>query len=145
MTFQNEAISQVEDEKSEFFRATRDKMRLGFVSGDQWTVDRSRNMALVRVGAGHDVDSKDEEYWSFLEGGREYRFRTRQLVMRSDSKQALHMKRSIRFLVAAGFSEPNDAVNQAIKAALTAYKDFGALSSHDSCELVLTTDDGEVL
>ncbi len=145
MSFQNECVPKPEDEQSEFLSGVRIKMRLGFVSDDQWTFDRNRDMVLVRLGSGHEVDTKDEEYWSFFGQGREYRFRTKRLVMRAESKETVRMERSIRFFVMEGFSEPNDPAVQAIKEALTAFKDFGTLSRYRSCDLVLTTDSGEVL
>lgn len=145
MTFQNEYLQKLEDEKSAFLRGVRDKLRIGFVMGDQWTVDRSADMVLVQVGSGHDIDTQNDEYWSLVEAGREYRFRTTLVESHELSSDVLSMKRTIRFMAGNGFAEPGAEVFQRAKEALTVYKDYGMLSRYARCELQLTTDDGKAI
>jgi len=145
MAFQNEYLQKLEDEKSAFLRGVRDKLRIGFVMGDQWTVDRNSDAVLVRVGGGHDIDTKDADYWSFMEPDREFRLRTTLVESRELSPGVLHLKRSIRFMAGLGFAEPNADTVQRVKEALAVYKDYGMLSRYASGELLLTTDDGEAI
>ena len=145
MAFINEYVPKIEEERSEFFRAVRTKLGLGYVVDDQWTIDRDGEKALIQTGSGHDIDTKDEEYWSFIQGGQQYRFRTTLLTSRRISSEHLYIERSIRFLVGMGLAAPDEAVRRLIKEALSVYIDFGTLSRYKSCELVLTTDDGEVV
>ena len=144
MTFLNERVPKLEEEKSDYFRAAREKLRAGFVPSDQWTVDRSRNLALRRTGAGHDIDSKDEEYWMFLDGACAYHFATTLLASREISGDTVRLERSLQYMPAPGQALPDGSTLQKIKEALTAYGEYGVLVNTQT-ELVLRNGHGEVI
>lgn len=144
MTFQNERVPKIEDENSEYFRHARETLRVGFVPSDQWTVDRSRNLALRRTGAGHDAESKDEEYWTFLDGARAHPFATLLLGSREISDDAVRMERSLQFMLTAGEALPEDSALEKIKEALATYGEYGVLVNKRT-ELVLRNTNGQVI
>ena len=137
MAFQNEYVPKLEAQTSEFLRTARTELRLGFVASDKWTVDRDRELVLVRTGRGSDIDSQNEEYFTFLWGRRKYRFHTTVLETRPLTPQHLHIARSIRFVVSPDLAGPTPEVIDLVKEALTVYKDFGVISQYQSCDLVL--------
>ena len=144
MTFENERVPRIEDETSDYFRLARAKLRAGFVPSDQWTVDRSRNLALRRTGAGHDIESRDEEYWTFLDGARAHHFATTLLASRETPDGSVHLERSIQFLLAPGEAPPGDSTLRQIKEALMAYGVYGVLVNNRT-ELILRNARGEVI
>ncbi len=145
MKFHNEYVPKIEDETSDVLKAVCKKLHMGLDSTDKWTVESNREMVLIKTGRGHDIDSQNEEYWSFFEGTSEYRFMTKLLQRREISSKHVYLERSIRFMMGFDFSEPNDAVLKRIKDALIAHKDFGVISRFDTCELVLVDANGEVI
>jgi len=144
MTFQNERVPKLEDERSEYFRGARERLRVGFVPSDQWTVDRESNLVLRRTGAGHEIESKDEEYWTFLHGARAHHFATTLLASRETSDGAVHVERSIQFMVAPGEAPPGDSTLRKIKDALATFGQYGVLVNVRT-ELTLRNAQGETI
>ncbi len=142
MTLRNEFVPTLEEERSEFFRIARAKFCLGFVPSDKWTVDRSKDRVLLLAGRGHDIDSKDEEYWRYLDETGEYRFMTKLLESWEISKTRVHLKRSIRFNGGFELADPTDIIIQRIQDALTVCKDYGVISRYESCDLELISAKG---
>jgi len=145
MAFQNEYVPQPEAEASEFFRAARGKLRLGFSPHDKWTVDRDRDLVLVRTGRGSDIESQNDEYFTFLRQDRTYRVHTTVLESRELDPQRLRIVRKIRFVIAPDLAPPTPEAIELVKEALTAYKDYGVISQHASCVLILKNEKGQVL
>lgn len=146
MTFKNEHVPKREDETSTVLQTIRTRLRLGFLSTDKWTVDRERELVLVRTGRGNDIESKHDEYWSYFEFGNHYRLHTELLDSYEISKTIICMKRRMAFGAGDGFAgEPDNATLLRIKEALTVYKDYGVISAYESAEIVLVNHKGEAL
>jgi hypothetical protein len=145
MTFKNEYIPKLEDEASEFLRNARKKLNVGQSAYDKWTVDRTSNAVLVRVGAGRDEAATDD-YWRFLNQKDAYAFTTTLLESEEVSASCIYIKRSIGFREISGLDDiPDAATSASIKDALAEYKDLSAVSKYESCDLVLVDAQGRVL
>lgn len=79
MAFKNEYVPPLEQETSEFLKKAREMLRTGHKKNDAWTVDRENNRVLKRTGRGHEIDDREEEYWTFLDGEDRYSFTTKEL------------------------------------------------------------------
>jgi hypothetical protein len=97
MAFKNEYIPPLEQETSEFFKKARETLRTGHSKYDQWTVDRERNMVLFRRGGGHSMESKDEDYWSFIVADREHYVDTEVLAKSEVTPEEIAITYSVSF------------------------------------------------
>ena len=57
MVFKNEYVPPLEQETSEFLKNAREMLRTGYSKYDAWTVDREKDMVLLYVGGGRDLES----------------------------------------------------------------------------------------
>ena len=122
MTFENEYIPPVELEASEFFKKARETLHTGHHRNDAWTVDRANDRVLCRTGCGHEIDDRDEEHWSYLDGDSHYSFTTKKLqrsVVSPGPPKVVAMTRDIAYFWAghscAGL--PSREIIQRLKAA----------------------------
>lgn len=118
MAFKNEYVLPLEQETSEFFRKARETLRTGYSKFDTWTVDRERGMVLFRRGGGHSMESKDEDYWSFIDGKGYYLCDTTLLSKTVSLPDEIETTRSIGFQRGEKISDPNAETVAHIKEAL---------------------------
>lgn len=114
MAFKNEYIPPLEQETSEFLKKARETLRTGYSKYDAWTVDRERDMVLFRRGGGHDLDSANEDYWSFIDRKVSYSFTTWRLSESESSSEEMSITRQIGL----GSSQPDTETIACIKEAL---------------------------
>ena len=136
MAFVNEYIPPIEQETSEFLKKARETLRTGASKFDRWTVDRDSDRVLFRRGGGHDIDSCNEDYWSFLDGDSEYSVDTELLSSTEISPGTIAITRSIGFRGEA-IASPDAECIARIKDALREYKDWGVISDYQHCQLTL--------
>lgn len=138
MPFTNEYIPSVEQETSAFLKKARDILHTGSSKFDMWTVDRDHDMVLFRRGGGHSIESKDEDYWSFLTLDKEYCCDTN-FVSKPETKQTgLAITQSISFRGTPA-DAPSAATISCIKDALREYhrRHLFQLNYHNKCDLTL--------
>lgn len=139
MAFKNEYVPPLEQETSEFLKKARETLRTGYSKYDAWTVDRERDMALVRQGGGHSLDSATEDYWGFIDRKGKHSFTTWLLSKSEISSEEIAITRQIGL----ESSEPDTGTIACIKEALRAYKDWGVSSNYKRARLTLLDSNGK--
>lgn len=137
MAFKNEYIPPLEQEISEFLKNARETLRTGYSKYDAWTVDRERDMVLFRRGGGHSMESKDEDYWNFIDRKGKYYICTTLLSKSETAPEELAITRSFHHMTGGGDSVPHIETLGCIKEALSEYKDWGVISDYKRCQLTL--------
>ena len=139
MVFKNEYIPPMNEEASEFFRKARETLRTGFSKYDAWTVDRERDMALVHRGGGHSPESKDEDYWSFVDRKGYYLCDTTLLSKTQSSPEEIAITQSISFQSGGNLSDPDAETVTCIKDALRERGRWHLLNpeAYKRCQLTL--------
>lgn len=143
MTFKNEYIPPLEQETSEFLKKAREILHTGYSKHDKWTVDREREMGLVRQGRGHSLDSANEDYWGFIDYKGSYSFTTWTLSQSEISSEEIAITRQIGFKSREGLSKPDTETITCIKEALREHKDYGVVSDYQRCQLTLIDGNGK--
>ncbi len=139
MTFANEHIPPLEEETSEFLREARGRLRTGYTPFDRWTVDRQNDMVLFKRGSGRFIESKDVEFWTFIDRKGQYDFETIKRAETEISKEEIALTRLIGFQIGKGITEPDVESLAQVKDALREYKDYGYLSDYLRCRLTLVS------
>ncbi|MDD2893914.1 MAG: hypothetical protein PHF20_08285 [Halothiobacillaceae bacterium] len=94
MAFHNEKIDPQAKDTSQFLRNARETLRLNEPSVyDFWTVDRERDLALLRSGGGgNDIDAANFDSWAFFDRKGYYRIHTRKMsdnVLTADKERLM--------------------------------------------------------
>ena len=137
MAFVNEYIPPIEQETSEFLKKARETLRTGASKFDRWTVDRDNDMVLFRSGGGHDIDSHNRDYWSFIDRKGNYYLITAKLSETEISPEEIAMTRSFSYTCDVHDDIPDGESIARIKDALREYKDWGVISDYQHCQLTL--------
>jgi hypothetical protein len=137
------------------FEKDKGNTAYGFSKYDAWTVDREQEMVLFRRGGGHSMESKDEDYWTFIEGKGYYFCDTTLLSKAEVSSEEIAITRSIGFQTGEKLNDPDAETVGCIKEALQEYSrrylfDLGACAAEDGeakrakneCGLVAATSPG---
>ena len=123
MAFKNEYVPPLEQETSEFLKNAREMLRTGYSKYDAWTVDREKDMVLLYVGGGRDLESANLGIWKFIDCKGFYSFTTEQLDKNelSSSEVAITYKFGRPFTGTSPYSLSDAETLQNIKAALQEY------------------------
>ena len=143
MAFKNEYVPPLEQETSEFFSRAQKILNVMAERRSKWTVDRERDMALVRQGKGHSLDSANEDYWGFIDRKGVYSFTTWILSQSEISSEEIAITRQIGFKSGEGLSKPDTETITYIKEALREHKDYGVISDYLRCQLTLIDGNGQ--
>ena len=143
MAFKNEYVPPLEQETSEFFRRAQKTLNVTSERRSKWTADRERDMALVREGRGHSLDSANENYWGFIDCKGTYSFTTWLLSESEISSEEISITRQIGFKAWEGVSDPDVETIAFIKEALREHKDYGVISDYKRCQLTLIDSNGK--
>jgi hemin uptake protein HemP len=137
MPFITEYIPATESEKSEFAKSAKIRLNTGHSRFDAWTIDRENEMVLLKIGSGHSLEEARRDNWEFLCPKGMLRFNT--TITQSTTKgNTLQLTRSIGFIDSQELIQPDKKIIEEIKGALESYKDYGVMSEHANCHLVLT-------
>lgn len=139
MAFKSEYVPPLEQETSEFFRRAQKTLNVMSERRSKWTVDRERDMALVRQGGGHSLDSANEDYWGFIDCKGVYSFTTWLLSESAISSEEIAVTRQIGL----ESSQPDTETIACIKEALREHKDYGVISDYKRCQLTLIDSNGK--
>lgn len=142
MAFKNEYVPPLEQEASEFFKKAREILRKGYLKNDAWTVDRENDRVLCRTGRGHEIDDRDEEYWSYLDKNDRYAFTTRSVTYSRVSEgppERTAMTRDVLYFMSGEPHKglPDVQVIQRIKEAFETYGAYGMASQDEECQHTL--------
>lgn len=137
MAFKNEYVPPLEQETSEFFRRAQKTLNVTSERRSKWTVDRDREMALVRLGSGHSEEDKNHDIWKFIDRKGTYFLGTELLSAQEISPEEIAITRSFYYMTGGGDIAPDAETIAAIREALEEYKDWGALSDYKRCRLTL--------
>jgi hypothetical protein len=146
MTFSNERSPNIASETSAEFKAVRENLGRYVIDGTDWTVDRERNMILLRRSRGHEEETINDEYWVFADQRTRYFFETTTTVRKPISPETIFMERVMKIWTdEVNKSIPDREALQEIKAALAEWKDVATHSRFKHCDLVLKFPNGEKL
>lgn len=137
MAFVNEYVPPLAQETSEFLRDARMKLRTGGSRFDMWTVDRTNDMVLQLQRTGHSMETRHDEYWSFVDRKGYYHWVATVLSNTEVAPDVLAIVRSIAFQKGGKLSDPDEQTRAWIKAALYEYRDVGAASKYGNVQLTL--------
>ena len=143
MAFKNEYVPPLEQETSEFFSRAQKTLNVTAERRSKWTVDRERDMALVRVGGGHSSDDFDRENWGFLDRKGEYSINTSLLSKTEITSEEIAITRSFSYVLGPGRVAPDRETISCIKEALREHKDWGVISDYTRCQLTLVDSNGK--
>lgn len=141
MPFQNEYSPPLEKEPPGALRNARERLK-GIHSIEAWAVDRTNQQALYCSGRGHDIDSRDEEYWCFLDGETYYRFVTRLISQTRITKGPPEVISITRDIMSFWSGEqyagmPDARTMQSIKEAFRVYGGYCMASRDIQCTHIL--------
>ncbi len=143
MAFKNEHVPPLEQEASEFFKKARATLRTGYTNYDRWTVDREREMVLSHLGSGRELESANEDSWTFIDGKGMYRFDTKRLRKDEVSPEELAITYELTgFWAGAGRLTPDAASLRCIKEALREYSRWHLFNPEALKRCQLTLIDG---
>jgi hypothetical protein len=138
MAFRNELIPPLRTETSGFFEHTQRVLRNLVPMCSQWTVDRDREMALLKHKLKHEIEDANTCLWSFVDRKGCYTFTTEQVATVKISKEEIAItQRLIGFRGGERYSQPDGDTLARIGEALQEYKDYGVLSDFQRCRLRL--------
>lgn len=83
------------------------------------------------------MESKDDDYWSFLDVTGYYLCDTTLLSKDEISSEEIAITRSIGFQTGERYNDPDVETIAYIKKALQEYKDWGVISDYKHCQLTL--------
>ncbi|OYY73784.1 MAG: hypothetical protein B7Y40_07990 [Gammaproteobacteria bacterium 28-57-27] len=143
MAFHNEKIDPQAKDTSQFLRNARETLRLNEPSVYRfWSVDRERDLALLRSGGGGpDIDDANFESWNFLDRKEQYRIHTRELSDNAYSKDEGRFKKRLLSYTFRVWGEPYPDAESLVhfKEALQEYRRSYLLSLHafETCQVTL--------
>lgn len=138
MAFKNEYVPPLDQEDSNFFRQAQKSLNVMAEKRSKWTVDREREMVLLRRQIRREIESAEVDKWAFIDHRGTYEFSTKRLrEAKISSEEVAISYELLRFWGGGGRIVPSKESLACIKDALREYKDWGVISDYKRCQLTL--------